>query len=293
MTAENRVSGARLGALTVGEAMRPGVVTCPPDASLPTMAASMVTHGIHAIVVSRPGSETPLIVTDLEFVRAVLEQLHDTRAAAVAREPIAMLSTAATLDDAIETMAVRAVAHVLAIDAGSGSPAGVLSTLDVAAVVGGVEPHLARMLRPAPARPASSARTLRGASIGAVMHHGVTTCAPDASLTTVARSMADHRVHCIAVSGVDVTSGGDQHFTWALIDDLSLVRAVHRQDTSVRAAAIAEPAPPAVHESDTLDHAAALMISHGTSHVVVIGRSGLPSGMVSTLDIALVVSTNA
>ena len=126
-----------------------------------------------------------------------------------------------------------------------------------------------------------------------MMHHGVTTCAPDVSLTTVARSMAEHRVHCIAVAGVDVTSGGDQHFTWALIDDLSLVRALHRRETSMPAAAIAEPAPPAAREGDTLDQAAKLMVARGTSHVVAIGRSGLPSGMVSTLDIALIVSASA
>ena len=62
--------------------------------------------------------------------------------------------------------------------------------------------------------------------------------------------------------------------------------ALHRGALAEPAATIAATAPIAVKESEMLDRAAALMVEHDISHVVVVGHSGLPSGMVSTLDVA-------
>ena len=47
------------------------------------------------------------------------------------------------------------------------------------------------------------------------------------------------------------------------------------------------PAPVYEHEAPyaTLERAASLMASHDATHVVAVGRSGLPSGVVSTLDV--------
>jgi CBS domain-containing protein len=118
------------------------------------------------------------------------------------------------------------------------------------------------------------------------MTPGVVTCVPDAPLSTVARTMAEHHVHCVAVAGVD-TERGD-HLTWGLIEDMDIVLALHRGAVTEVAAVIASTAPVAVAEGDSLEHAAHLMVEHDTSHVVVVGRSGLPSGMVSTLDVARV-----
>jgi len=88
------------------------------------MAATLVTHGIHAVVVSASHPGTPHVVTDLEIVRAAVEQPDATTAADLAREPIAVLSADATLDDAVEMMAAHYVTHLLATDPVSGLPAG-------------------------------------------------------------------------------------------------------------------------------------------------------------------------
>jgi CBS domain-containing protein len=196
---------------------------------------------------------------------------------------LASLPADAPLDRAVAMMAERYVAHLLATDPVSGDPAGIISSFDVAAVVGGLDPKYARMLAPGPARPVVSARTLAQTRVGDVMHPGVTTCPADAPLATVALSMAAHRIHCVAVAGIE-RSG--QHLKWGLIGDMDLVRAVHRGAFSEPAATIAATEPIAVREDDSLERVAALMVEHATSHVVVVARSGLPSGIVSTRDVA-------
>ena len=153
-----------VGSLTLREVMRPGVITCPPEASLSTIATTMVTYGIHAVIVASP-ADTPLIVTDLELVRAAREQA-DVRASELTREPAATLPIDATLEDAVELMTVLSTSHVIAVEPASDALAGVVLSLDVAAAIAGVEPRVSRMLRPASARTTSSARSLAQARMG-------------------------------------------------------------------------------------------------------------------------------
>lgn len=288
LTAQRPPTASPLSGVTVLDAMHPGVVTCLPDDGLATLAAIMVTHGIHAVALASLDRVAPLIVTDLELVRAALERA-DARAAEIAREPVASLPADAPLDQAVTMMAERYVAHLLATEPGSGAPVGIVSSFDVAAVLGGHEPRVARMLRPAPARPLVSARTLSQVRVGDAMHPGIATCPADALLSTVARSMAEHRVHCVAAAGIERPG---QHLTWGLITDMDLVLALHRGALAQPAATIAATEPIAVDEDESLDRVAALMVEHGTSHIVVVGSSGLPSGIVSTHDVMGVLAAN-
>jgi CBS domain-containing protein len=121
------------------------------------------------------------------------------------------------------------------------------------------------------------------------MYPGIATCSADALLATVARCMAEHRVHCVAVAGIERPG---QRLTWGLVSDMDVVLALHRGALSEPAANIATMEPIAVEEESSLDRAAAVMVEHDTSHVVVVGRSGLPSGMVSTLDVARILAAD-
>lgn len=271
--------------VSIRDVMRPGVVACLPGDGAVTLAAIMATHGIHAVVVTGDGAARML--SDIDLVRAALERGTDAKATEIAHDPAVTLSADAALDAAIAMMAERYVSHLLVTDPDSGGPAGIISSFDVAAVVGGHQPRLARMLRPAPARPSPSGRSLSQTRVADVMHPGVATCAPDATISTVARTMAEQRVHCVAVAGVE-RSG--QHLTWGLIEDMDLVVALHRGTLSEPAAAIAVTSPIAVEETESLARTAALMVEHATSHIVVVGPSGLPAGIVSTLDVAGVVA---
>lgn len=288
MTTQHPPTESPLIGVSVLDAMRPGVITCLPDDGLSRVASIMVGNGIHVVVLAAPQLDAPLMVTDLELVRAALEQPAAT-AADVAREPVARLPSDAPLDQGVAVMAERYVSHLLATEPGSGDPVGIVSSFDIAAVLGGEQPRYARMLRPGLARPSLSARALREARVGDAMHPGIATCPADASLFTVARTMAEHRVHCVAVAGVE-RSG--QHLTWGLIGDMDLVLATHRGAFSEPAAALAATEPVAVEEDESLERVAALLVEHDTRHAVAVGRSGLPSGMVSTLDVARILAAN-
>jgi CBS domain-containing protein len=211
--------------LTVREAMRARVVTCKPNDALTSLAMAMATEGIHAIVLEPKPDAAPLIVTDLDLVRAALSTATDVRAHDVTRDPIVTLAAEASLDQLTATMAEREVEHVLATDPDSGTPCGIVSSFDVVVLLGGGKPSTARILRPSPARPLSSARSLDTARVGDVMHPGVVTCAPDTPIWLVARCMAEHRVHCIAIAGVGESGPHGRHYSWGLVDTKELVRA--------------------------------------------------------------------
>lgn len=288
MTTHQSPVGAPLARMSVSGAMRPGVVTCLAADGVPEIASIMVRHGIHAVVLASEHHAAPLIVTDRELVRAALQR-KEARASEIACEPVVSLPVDAPLDEAVAMMARQYVSHVLVTDR-SGAAAGIVSSFDAMAVLAGRNPRYARRLVPAPARPSLSARTLGKARAGDAMHPGIATCAAEASLDTVVRAMADHRVHCVAIAGVEQPG---HHLTWGLIDDMDLMLAAHRGALDGRAATIAATEPIAVGEDESLERAAALMVEHDTSHVVVVGRSGFPAGMISTLNVASVLAVNA
>ena len=99
-------SASPVDGVSVLEAMRPGVVTCLPEDRLAMLAAIMVTHGIHAVVLGPVEERTPLIVTDLDLVRAALERA-DARASDIAREPAATVDADAPLREAVAMMSER------------------------------------------------------------------------------------------------------------------------------------------------------------------------------------------
>jgi CBS domain-containing protein len=276
--------------LAIGDLMSPGIISCQPHDNLAQMAATMVSHGIHALLLEPTAGTHPLVVTDLELLRAALQRPSDTCAGDLGSEPVPTIEDNASVDEAVAKMAELYVRHVLAIDPVSGRSCGVISSLDIVAVLGGRPPLRSRPFESGAPRPAVIAPQLKEAQAGAVMHPGIVTCGPDVPLWRVARSMAEHRVHCIAVSGVGEAGAHGQHFSWGLIDDMELVLAAHSGTLTRAAGTIASAAPPAVNESDTLDRAASLMISEHAPHVIVIGPSGLPSGIISTLDIASVLA---
>jgi CBS domain-containing protein len=274
-----------LALTTVAEAMCPGVVMCGAEARLPAVARLMATHAIHAIVVPTAHGGRAHTITDLDLVRAALGDAPDPSAGDLAREPIDAIAFSASLEQATATMATLDVAHLLVGEADSERPVGMLSSFDIASVLSGRDPRLTRTIRPGPARPLVSATRLSATTVGEVMHPGVIVCLPHTPLRELAGRMADLRVHCVAVSGVGRLSDGDEHLIWGLVSDMDVVHAAHRDNLSATAGELAATAPLALPEDATLDRAATLMASHDVSHVVAVGRSGMPSGIVSTLDV--------
>ena len=277
-------SRSSLAHTTVAEAMRPGVVMCGREQRLPVVAATMASHEIHTVVV--PSARGPaLAITALDLLHAELDGRLGETAGDIARDPIAAVAPSAGLEHAVATMATLDLAHLLVCDAESDVPEGVLSSFDIVAVLSGRDPRQTRMLRPGPARPLVSATRLSDTTVGQVMHPGVISCLPDTPLHDLAGRMADLRVHCIAVSGVGTRPDGDEHLMWGLVTDMDVVHAAHRARPGTLAGELAATSPLALPEDASLERAASLMARHDAAHVVAVGRSGLPSGVVSTLDV--------
>lgn len=275
--------------LTIRDVMHAGVLTCGPDDAVAALARTMVTHEIHTVVLERANDSSPVFVTDLALVGAALDRAENARAGDLTRDPAPSLPADAPLRQAVVRMAELNVAHVLVSDPGSGAPCGVVSSFDVAAVLGGDRPSRGRTL--ASATPYRRGQTLSDVRVGDAMHPSVVTCPPDVAVWIVAQCMAEHRVHCVAVAGVASSGPHSGHYSWGLVSDMEIVHAVHRDALTEPAASIAASAPPAVNEDDTVAAAARLMVDDDAAHVVVVGRAGLPCGMISTLDVARIVAT--
>jgi CBS domain-containing protein len=120
---------------SVSDAMRPGVITCAPDASMEDVARAMATNHVHAVVVRGIGDGAPWgVVTDLD-VLAVAQDAPDRLAGSCASEDLLTVAPDDRLADAARRMREHGAAHALVVDREHRQPVGVLSTLDLAGVV--------------------------------------------------------------------------------------------------------------------------------------------------------------
>lgn len=128
-------------------------------------------------------------------------------------------------------------------------------------------------------------QSLEHATVSDAMHPGILSCEPDATLTDVAKMMATHHVHCVAVVGI--SHDEPQCFVWGIVSDLELVRAAIRDGADVTARALATQPILVVEPGMPLRDAAREMLEQGASHVVVTDPvEHRPAGVLSTLDLA-------
>jgi len=119
---------------------------------------------------------------------------------------------------------------------------------------------------------------LRTGTVGEAMTPGVLTCLPVTPLRDVARMMARHRVHAIVVFGSD-----DTLHPWGVVSDLDLIGAI---GTHANAGSVAASPVVTVTPELSLEHAATLMAENETTHLLVVSGTGLPVGVISSLDVA-------
>ena len=135
--------------------------------------------------------------------------------------------------------------------------------------------------------PSQSYPALEGLRVIDVMHPGLISCSPETPLRTVARMMTTYRVHAILV-----TSHGEERLAsggaWGIVSDADLLGAAETGDLQEQTASTVATAPVlSVASTDDLARAAAVMVEHGASHVIVSERhSPRPVGVLSTLDMA-------
>lgn len=126
---------------------------------------------------------------------------------------------------------------------------------------------------------------LEHATVSDAMHPGILFCEPDATFTDVARLMASHHVHCVAVMASS-HEAADEKLVWRIVTDVDLLRAGLRGVVDGTAGTIAAEVPISVEPTTPLREAGELMLSHGSKHLVVINRQQRrPIGILSTLDL--------
>jgi CBS domain-containing protein len=120
----------------VSDAMRPGVIACSPDTTLNTVARMMATYHVHSVIVTGLANRAQPwgIVTDLDVLQAASDAEDRTATDALTSELVTVTADD-TLTHAASLMIDRGVTHLLVVEGDKG-PVGVVSTLDIAGIVG-------------------------------------------------------------------------------------------------------------------------------------------------------------
>ncbi len=114
-----------------------GLVSCPADGSLETVAMLMSDHRVHCVVViDDPSDARSLwgVVSDLDLIAAsTVRGLDEQNAGGSAMRPAVTIAPSESLEHAARLMTRQAVTHLVVVDPVERRPVGVLSTLDLAA----------------------------------------------------------------------------------------------------------------------------------------------------------------
>jgi CBS domain-containing protein len=127
----------------VADAMRPRVLTCDPGTQLVAVAQRMASEHVHAIVVlletvdpdGEVGSRPWAVVTAHDILRSAAS-IADRTAGDVATGEVLLAHPDERLPDVAERMLEHGTSHAVVVEPRTGRPVGVLSTLDIAGILG-------------------------------------------------------------------------------------------------------------------------------------------------------------
>lgn len=131
--------------LHVIDAMHPGVIACPLDTGLRTVARMMATYRVHAVLVLSHDAEEAVeggglwgVVSDVDLMQAAQSADFDERTArSLAATQVLTVNSSGSLEEAVRLMVDNEVSHVVVVERRSRRPIGILSTLDVARALAG------------------------------------------------------------------------------------------------------------------------------------------------------------
>jgi CBS domain-containing protein len=125
---------------TVADVMRPGVMSCAPDIPDRIVARMMVTHGVHAVVVTdipaAGARDEPIlwgVVSDLDLLRMSRQRDEPLTARELGATEALTVAPECALPEAVRLMDEHRVTHLVVVD--GRRPVGMLSTLDIAGVL--------------------------------------------------------------------------------------------------------------------------------------------------------------
>ncbi|HLY48427.1 MAG TPA: CBS domain-containing protein [Solirubrobacteraceae bacterium] len=126
---------------TVADAMHPGIIACDPDLPVVEVARMMATKHVHCVAVIGVSHKDPAcavwgLISDLDLVRAAVERESGLTARELAGEPLVTVDPRTPLRQAAMIMLKQPASHLIVVEAETERPIGILSTLDVAGVLG-------------------------------------------------------------------------------------------------------------------------------------------------------------
>jgi CBS domain-containing protein len=127
----------------VADAMRPRVLTCEPETLLVTVAQRMASEHVHAIVVLHEtvepdgeiGHRPWAVLTDRDILRSAASIAERTAGDSATGE-VLLARPDERLPDVAERMLEHGTSHAVVVEPSTGRPVGVLSTLDIAGILG-------------------------------------------------------------------------------------------------------------------------------------------------------------
>jgi CBS domain-containing protein len=138
-TASARQSASPIAHLTVGDVMRRGLIMCPPDANLKTIARTMAEACVHCVFITdilrrNPSGEvlTWGVVSDLDLLHGLCNGAVERIASDVATTELVTVDPTDALETAVRLMTDCGTAHLVVVSSQQGRPVGMISSLDVA-----------------------------------------------------------------------------------------------------------------------------------------------------------------
>jgi CBS domain-containing protein len=129
---------------------------------------------------------------------------------------------------------------------------------------------------------------LQGLRVQDVMSAPPCSCGPEASLASVAHTMAARHIHALIVEGL----GENAPRPWGIVSAVDVARAAAHPAWRPSAADAAATEFFTIAPDAQLSEAARLMVEHQVGHLVVAeSPETRPVGVISTLDIARAYST--
>ncbi len=252
--------------MRVREVMREGLITCPPESSLGEVAALLVRHRVHGLVVTDTDGQAAGVLADTdllsgEWLATDAESLQ-TMKSMTAREmmtaPLETIDADAHVYEAADRLRGGHVSRLIVVD--GRAPIGVVAVSDLVAA-----------LSHAPIRP----RTVAEA-----MSRGIVVALPDTPAAALARAMVERRSRSVVIVGRRGKPLG-------VVTGLDLLALVDRNDTDTTAQELMH-APLTIGPSASLREAADAMLTHEVHRLLVVDADepeAMPLGIVSTSDI--------
>lgn len=252
----------------VRELMHPGLFTCRQETTLGQVAAMLIQHHVHALIVEDRDRRPLGVLTDFDLLAGEwlstddesLEAMRTMTAGELMTAPVDSIEGSETVQAAAERMRAGNIHRLMVTE--RGKAVGVISISDVIANIAGRTPKL------------------RG-SVADVMSRPILTCREEAAAGDIARTMTEMRSRSVLV----VDASGRPRGVVTKFDILACWVAGDCQSST--AADIMNP-PVTIHPTASLREAADAMIVHHYHRLVVVDPEkpqAFPMGIISSYDI--------